>query len=113
MSARILHFGMSDLNRLRAFKEAEYVVDSCATLTELQLVLHSARQHDAILFSESDGSTPGSVISLVRASSGAPLILFQSWTSNSNRSNFDLVIPALAPAEKWLQEIAELIERSQ
>jgi CRP/FNR family transcriptional regulator len=113
MTARIVHFGIDDCDRLRTLRDAGYAVDSSNSLTELQSFLSSNEQIDAVAITESSGSAASNVISLIRASSDAPLILFQGWNSNANESKFNLVVPVLAPPDMWLKEIGALTEHSR
>ncbi len=68
---------------------------------------------DAVAITESRDAAPANVTSFCRSNSEAPLVLFQGWTSNANESEFNLVVPVLAPPDIWLTGIAALIERSR
>jgi hypothetical protein len=103
MTARIVHFGIDDFNRLGALRDAGYSVDSSTSLTEFQSFLNSNEPADAVAITESKGAPPANAISFSRAIAGVPLILFQGWTSNGNESEFNLVVPVLAPPDKWLK----------
>jgi CRP/FNR family transcriptional regulator len=113
MTARIVHFGIDDFDRLRALRDAGYSVNSCDSLPELQSFLSSNEHIDAVAITESSGGTPADVLTFIRAGSDAPLILFKGWNSNANESEFNLVVPVLAPPDMWLKEIAALAEQSR
>ena len=113
MTAKIVYFGIDDFTRLRALRDAGYFVDSCASLSEFRLMLSSSGRIDAVAFTENQEPTPQNVIALSRSRIDAPLILFQGWSSHANESDFDLAVPILTPAGKWLQDVEDLIEHSR
>jgi CRP/FNR family transcriptional regulator len=110
MTARIVHFGIDDFDRLRTLRDAGYSVDSSNSLTELQPLLNSSEHIDAVAITEPSGGVPGDVMSFVRSNSDVPLILFRGWNSSAVESEFNLVVPVLAPPDMWLREIAALTE---
>jgi CRP/FNR family transcriptional regulator, cyclic AMP receptor protein len=111
MTARIVHFGVDDLDRLRTLRDAGYLVDSSKSLTELKSSLGSNEQVDAIAITEATGSFPREVVSSIRAKSDAPLILFRGWNSSAIESEFDLIVAILASPNMWLPQIVALIEK--
>jgi CRP/FNR family transcriptional regulator, cyclic AMP receptor protein len=113
MTARIIHFGIDDFDRLRTLRDAGYSVESSNNPTELKSLLSSNEQIDAVAITEVSGSAPSDAISLIRATSDAPLILFRAWNSNAVESEFNLVVPVLAPPDMWLREVAALTEHSR
>jgi CRP/FNR family transcriptional regulator, cyclic AMP receptor protein len=110
MTARIVHFGIDDFDRLRNLRDAGYSVDSSNSLTELRILLGSNKDIDAFALTESNRTASSDVVSLIRASSDAPLILFRGWTSSAVESEFNLVVPVLTPPDIWLREVAALTE---
>ena len=113
MTAKIVYFGIDDFTRLRALRDAGYFVDSCSSLSEFSLILSSSGRIDAVAFAEGQEPAPQNVVALSRSRIDAPLILFQGWSSHANESDFDLAIPILTPAGKWLQDIEDLIEHGR
>jgi len=113
MTARIAHFGIDEFDRLRTLLDAGYSVNSCVSLPELQSFLSSNEDIDAVAITESNSAVSPDDISFIRASSDAPLILFKGWNSNANESEFNLVVPVLAPPDMWLKEIAVLTEHGR
>jgi hypothetical protein len=49
---------------------------------------------------------------LIRSTTAAPLILFQSDKRHYDESQFDMVIPVLTEPQSWLSAIAESLVRS-
>jgi CRP/FNR family transcriptional regulator, cyclic AMP receptor protein len=113
MTARIVHFGIDDSDLLRALRDAGYSVDDCDSLSDLQSLLKSNQPADAVAITEGNDAALSNVISLSRTSSAAPLILFQDRNSNTSKSEFNLVVPVLAPPDKWLKEITALVDRTR
>jgi CRP/FNR family cyclic AMP-dependent transcriptional regulator len=113
MAARIVHFGTDNSSRLSALRNAGYSVDNCTSLTEFSLVLSSKGKIDAIAFTESQQPGAQNVIALSRSRVDIPLILFEDRSSHADLSEFDLSVPVLAPVEKWLREVNDLIEHSR
>lgn len=112
MAVRIVHFGRNNLNRIAALKSKGYSVDECHSLGQLHAYLVGMLPTDAVAIAESDGTVEDHAISLIRAISTAPLILFRNGNDHYNRAEFDLVVPHDAGAGEWLSNIAELIARS-
>src|ERR1700733_3287267 len=112
MTARIVHFGIDDFDRLRTLRDAGYSVDSSGSLAEFHSFFTSSAPVDAVAITESRGALPANPMSFNQGITGVPLILFQGWTSNGNESEFNLVVPLLAPQNKWLKEIATLVDQS-
>lgn len=112
MTVRIVHFGSDNLNRVALLKNKGYKVEECKSIAQLHASLLGFSSTDAVAITENDGVVPDHAISLIRAISAAPLIVFQDGNHNQNRTEFDLVIPLDAGAENWLSDIAELIARS-
>lgn len=82
MACRIIHFGPDHAHRLMVLRSAGYAIDDCDSLDGLERAFEIEPGADAVAVTETDarldGQAPEQVISLVRASSRAPLILFQS-----------------------------------
>jgi CRP/FNR family cyclic AMP-dependent transcriptional regulator len=113
MTARIIHFGIDDFDRLRILREAGYSVDSSSSLAEFHSFFTSSAPVDAVAITESRGALPANLMSFNQVISSVPLILFQGWTSNGNESGFNLVVPVLTPPNKWLKEIETLVDQSR
>jgi len=119
MPARILHFGQESCHRLPVLQNAGYSVSRCHTLVQLRDALQSAEQPHAVSMTDTKGSVSAEAILSARSCSSAALILFRNpnprgveFASRSIAlSDFDLVIPALARAPKWLTDIAALLGR--
>jgi hypothetical protein len=111
MDARIVHFGFDDCARIAVLKRAGYCVEDCNSVSLLHAALVEVRGADAVAITENDGVAPNDLISLARATSMAPLILFQSTNPHYDESEFDLVVPALTGPRQWLSEIGRLIEQ--
>jgi hypothetical protein len=111
MAVRIIFFGSDNLNRVAALKGMGYSVDECRSLAELHASLVGILPADAVAIAENDGTEQDHAISLIRAISSAPLILFRNGNHHHSRAEFDLVVPLDATADKWLSDFAELISR--
>jgi hypothetical protein len=89
-----------------------YRVDECNSIAQLHASLVGIANTDAVVIAENDGAVPDLAISLIKAISSAPLILFKDGDYQYNGNEFDLVVPLDARADEWLGGIAELITRS-
>lgn len=112
MGGKIIHYGVDEFYRLRILRKAGYTVESCISLSEFKWVLYSTGRIDAVAFTEAEGSTPLTAMSLAHGKR-SPLILFQGWTPHYQQSDFNLVIPMLTSVDQWLGDIASLIERTR
>jgi hypothetical protein len=112
-AATIIHLGTDDRHRIAVLKTAGYVVKNCDSFAQLHSALIAIPPADAVAISESRNELCEKAISLTRAASAVPLILFQSATSGFNESDFDLVVPVLTPPQVWIDEITRLIEESR
>jgi hypothetical protein len=112
MRGRIIHFGVDIGNRIAPLKDAGYRVDECRSLAQLHAALVGILAADAVAVTDNDGGIPQGAISLIRATSIAPLILFQNDNHRHNSAEFDLVVPSSIEARDWLSSIAEVMARS-
>ncbi len=112
MAVRIVHFGSDTFNRVAALKSVGYSVDECNSLAQLHAFLVGILPTDAVTITENDGTVPDHAISLIRAISAAPLILFRDENDHFKRAEIDLIVPSDAIADQWLSDIAELIAHS-
>jgi hypothetical protein len=115
MADRIVHFGTDACHRLLVLQDAGYAVNDCHSILELRSALEERHQTAAIVMTGSPGTvgrTAGrTAVRLARSCSHAPLILFRDGNDEGDKSEFDLVIPALTPPSEWLEAIATVIER--
>jgi hypothetical protein len=112
MAVRIVHFGSDAFCRVDALKSMGYSVDVCNSFAQLHASMVGILPADAVAIAENDGTVSDHAISLIRAVSTAPLILFRDGNHHYSRAEFDLVVPFDAGADEWLSDIAELIARS-
>lgn len=112
MAVRIVHFGGDNCNRVAALKSMGYSIDECNSLAQLHAALVGVLETDAVAIAENDGAAPDHTISMIRATSTAPLILLRSRSPHYNEADFDLVVPFSSRADEWLGNVAELIGRS-
>jgi hypothetical protein len=112
MAVRIVHFGSDTFNRVAALKNLGYQVDECKSLAQLHASLVGIPHTDAVAIAEKDGAVPDHAISLIRAISAAPLVLFRDGNHHYNVTEFDLVVPFDKRADAWLSDLAELIART-
>jgi hypothetical protein len=112
VAVRIVHYGDDVCNQVAALREMGYSVSECVSLAELHAAMVGVMRADAVAIAESNGTVPDQVVSLVRATSAVPLILFQSENPQYSDAEFDLVIPCASTAEEWADNFAELIARS-
>jgi hypothetical protein len=113
MADRIVHFGSDACHRLLVLQDAGYAINDCRSIPELRSALEKKRQTAAVVMTGSRGTTGRTAIRLTRSCSRAPLILFPDGNNDGDKSEFDLVIPALTPPQEWLEAIASLIKRSR
>lgn len=107
----IIHVGADKCYRLPVLKNAGYRVRLCASIGELREALESAVHPDAVLISEGDEGGHAKAVSLVRARTAAPIVLFRESQRSYSQAPFDMVVPILDPPEAWLADIAGLIAR--
>jgi hypothetical protein len=113
MDARIIHVGEDDRFRIAVLKSAGYHVQDCNSFAQVHAALLEPPPADAVLLTESGAELPFRVVSLVRATTLAPVILFQQVASPLPESEFDLVIPPRTVPREWLSEVEALIARSR
>jgi hypothetical protein len=112
VSARIVHFGIDDRRRIEVLRSAGYSVDECGhSISLFHAALIGIRDVNAVVIAENDDMEPDEAISLVRATSMAPLILFQSKHFHFDESEFNLVVHPLTDPHRWLIDIRALIDQ--
>ncbi len=111
MAARVVHFGYDECRRLLVLHMAGYAVDDCPSIRKLRSVLQEPGQTSAVLFTGQDEKERKEAVTLARAQSCAPLILFETCNAPGDESDFDLVIPPLTPPQEWLAKIAATIQQ--
>jgi CxxC-x17-CxxC domain-containing protein len=126
MAARILHFGQELFNRFPLLRNSGYSVERYEAILEFRNALESRVEHDAVSTTELGSDLSPLVVLAARTYSSAPLILFQTQSVASfpadgasaglqaaTDADFDLIVPAIAPARTWIGDIAALIGRSR
>jgi hypothetical protein len=111
MDARIVHFGFDDCHRIAVLKSAGYSVEECKSIAQLHAALVGVREVEAVVITETDEIEPDEAISVTRATSMAPLILFQSLKPHYDVSEFDLVVPCPTDPYKRLGDIRAVIDQ--
>jgi hypothetical protein len=83
--------------------------------SSIELLIEELQRQDAaaVAVPEQLGLKVENLITEVRSRSSAPVILFESGLGQQLEAEFDLVIPVLTSPERWLQDIAGLINRSR
>lgn len=109
-AASIIHVGSDDCCRIPVLKTAGYSVTGCASTDQLHLALARIPPADALAITENLGDLPQEAVSLARATTSIPLILFRGADRYLDEANFDLVIPSLTSPKTWLTNIQRLIE---
>jgi len=110
MAATLLHFGTDNCQRLLVLRSAGYQVEVCESLPEFRTSLERNADANAVLIASLLSVERRRVVTLTRENSNAGLVLFGSY---SGEREFDLVIPPLTDPEDWLQQIADLIQRTR
>lgn len=113
MDAHVLHIGTDDCHRVAVLRSVGYRVDECASLPQMERALERTKGADAVFVTESDGISPEQIISLARARSAAPVILFRRSNRDTSEEAFDLVIEPLTSPARWLREVGVLVEWSR
>jgi CRP/FNR family transcriptional regulator len=113
MATRIIHFGVDDLQRLQVLRNAGYTVDRCNSIAGFRKIVWSVGNADAVAFTDPEERTGDEVFVMIRSASPAPLILFEGSHRARNESEFNLIVKAFTPPEKWLKDVGALIERSR
>ena len=113
MLARVIHFGPDDCHRLKVLQSAGYMVEDCHSLPQLRMILETGDEPAAVLMSDGDGVSPLEAITVARAHSPNPVILFRSTNIAYDEAGIDLVVPCLTPPEVWLSDVDTLIERTR
>lgn len=109
MATKIVHFGLDHCNRVAVLKGVGYSVVECDSVAQVHSALLVPPTANAVAITENEGDEPHKVMSLVRATSTAPLILFQSENPHYSPAHFDLVVTFPKESRNWLDDIAELI----
>jgi hypothetical protein len=112
-AATIIHHGTDEGHRVAMLKTAGYIINNCDSFAQLHSALMAIPPVDAEAIAECRDEPCEKAISLSRAASAVPLILFQSAIPQFNESNFDLVVPALTPPQVWVDEVKRVIEESR
>jgi len=113
MAASVLHFGTDLCCRLPVLNSVGYSVEVCPTLPEFRTAIKLRADADAVLVASEHISEHREVISLTRENTHAGLILFDPYSSNAHKREFDLVITSGMHPEEWLRAIAGVIEQSR
>ncbi len=111
MAARVVYFGCDECRRVPVLHMAGYAVADCPSILKLRSVLQEPGQTSAVLFTGRDEKERKEAVTLARAQSCAPLILFETCNAPGDESDFDLVIPPLTPPQEWLAKIAATIQQ--
>lgn len=113
MAARIVHFGADECARLTVLANAGYLVDACGTsIARLQEKLRTSAA-DAVLVTESPAVEIAEALTVSRANTSSPLVLFEDALRRHEALAFDVIIPPLTPPADWLREIHRVIEQSR
>ena len=115
MAIKIVHFGSDNFNRIATLKSCGYSIDECNSLAQLHASLVGILPADAVAIAENirnDDTVQDYAVSLVRAITSIPLILFGNGNHDRVKAEFDLVVPSDAQPDKWLSDLAELIAHS-
>ena len=121
MAARVLHFGEQPCPALPLLRSAGYAVECCGSVLQFQGSLEGGSEPDAVSMTDEMVSDHPAAVSLARAHTSAPLILFRktdrNWFPdveyNPVEPEFDLIVPRAAPPAEWLCDVADAIEQSR
>lgn len=110
---RVIHFGTDECHRITVLRSVGYSVDDCSSLTQLRAQLSSDADALAVCITEDLAGPPEAAASVAKSCSSAPLVLFRRSNGDCEETAFDLIVETLTPPQKWLNEIEDLIARSQ
>jgi hypothetical protein len=114
MGSSIIHVGTDDCQRIAVLRVAGFEVRSCNSFDQLHSALLGIPPADAVAIAECRGALIDKAVSLTRATSSIPLILFQGTSPHSLiGSDFDLVVPVLTSPQVWIARVQTLIEESR
>lgn len=113
MAARIVHFGADECARLTVLESVGYQVDACGTSIARLVAQLQACAADAVLVTESRTTKIKEAVTVSRANTPAPLVLFEDASCRHESLSFDVIIPPLTPPADWLREIHRVIEQSR
>jgi hypothetical protein len=114
MAASIIHVGIDDCQRIEVLKVAGFDVNQCNSFDQLHSALLGIPAADAVAIAEGRSEVVEKAVSLTRATSSIPLILFQGVSPHSlSDSDFDLVVPLLTNPEVWIARVQRLIDESR
>jgi CxxC-x17-CxxC domain-containing protein len=102
-------------------RNAGYRVESCVSVVQLRANLEAGSEPDAVSMTDEIVSEHGDAVSVTRARTSTPLILFRytdrSWFPDVEydpiEPEFDLIVPRAAPTADWLRDIADVIVESR
>lgn len=114
MAANVLYFGPDEWSRVRVLKNAGYMVRECGKLQDLESALNAPPPPDAVMVSGAGRFFAHPAVEIVHAKMAlAPVIIFPSQDEPAFEKSVDLVVPPLTRPTEWLQELADLIEKSR
>jgi hypothetical protein len=112
-AASIVHVGVDDCYRVAVLESAGFSVDNCASLAQLRSALIRVPPLAAVAITDGFRELPREAVSLTRASTSIPLVLFQGADHYLNEAEFDLVVPVSTSPQVWVDEVRRLVEESR
>jgi len=110
-TARVLHFGPDDCDRVQELRDVGYDVCVSHSLNQLQSQLEGPEAIHAVMVEEGNPRSTRQAATLVRRRTAAPLILFRRTEVPLNLKRFDRVYSHSEPARHWLFDTAVLVEQ--
>lgn len=112
-TADILYVGADTCCRIPVLERSGLTVYRAEGLIPAILNVFAAREYfSAITFNTDVLELPRKMVSVTRSLSAAPLILFENLYVYPDKSDFDLIVPPLTTASRWLKQLHDLIKAS-
>lgn len=112
MAARIIHLGEDRHHRVPILKGAGYLVDNCSSIFDLSNLFGANNRLSAVVMAESNLSLIRNAVSITRSHCSAPIIFFPGTETAYSASEFDLIVPSFTYPQRWLADLARVIEWS-
>lgn len=108
MTAHVLHVGKDDCYRVAVLRSVGYRVRECASIPQLRAALEDGIEAEAVLVSE--GHDPALHQAADIVGNKVPVVLFESASAITTVARCDLAVPSLTSPERWLKQLAQLLE---
>ncbi|KAA6465287.1 hypothetical protein DYQ86_04920 [Acidobacteria bacterium AB60] len=112
-AGHILYAGDEYFHRAGVLRAADYEVEECHTLPELEAWFQAGRFTDLICVSESPHRPAEELLRVAHTFASSPVVLFRATPHQYRERIWDFEVGPLTLPGVWLAEVAELVSWSQ